>query len=111
MSLFVGLGGRERADGERMNILLHHVAKRVVDHTLSQHSAAALESGRYDKNPVVTAPVTCSSMAGVQGAVVLDVEDVRIEAVGKDFPDPGDRPGAHGSVFRNGRTVVRANTP
>lgn len=111
MCLFGGLIGRKRADGEGMDILLHHVAKRGVDHTLSQDSAAAFEGGRNDKYPVVPTPFARTGVAGMQGAVVVDLEGMKVELRSQDLPDLGDGFSAHGKVFRKGRTEVRTKTP
>ena len=94
-----------------MNVILHHAAKRVVDHTLSQHSAAALETRGNDKYPIVSAAFARTGMAGVQGAVVVNLEGMNVEFSGQDFPDTGNGFSAHGRVFRKGRTVVRTKTP
>ena len=109
--LFGGLGGRKRANGKGMNVILHHAAKRVVDHTLSQHSAAALETGRNDKYTIVSAAFARTGVARVQRAVVVDLEGMNVELCGQNFPDTGNGFSAHGRVFRKGRTVVRTKTP
>jgi len=109
--LFGGLVGRKRADGEGMDILLHHVAKRGVDHTLSRDSAAAFASGRNEKYPIVPSSFARTGVAGVQRAVVVDLEGMKVELRSQDLPDPRNGLSAHGRVFRKGRTVVRAKTP
>ncbi len=94
-----------------MDVVLHQVANRVVDHTLSEHSAAALEGLRHDENAVMPATAAGTGMTGMKRAVVADLERGRRKANREGGADPFDRVAAHGSVFRNGRTVVRTNTP
>lgn len=106
-----GLCGRKRANGKRMDVLLHHVAKRGVDHTLSLHSAAAFESIGNDVKPIVPTAFSGAGVAGMQGTLVLDLEYPGLEALGQDCAHALDGLRAHGKVLRKGRTVTCANTP
>src|SRR5690606_30852384 len=64
--LLAGLGGRNGTDGERVDFLLHHVADRLVDESMTGDRVPALERGRDDVQAVMPAAVARTGMPRVQ---------------------------------------------
>ena len=91
-----------------MDVPLHQVTERIVNHPVAGDSVFACEGGGDDGQAEVLATGAGARVAGMQGAVVDEFELLWGEG-GEAAADFGVE--AHGRVFRKGLTVQRVNTP
>ena len=69
----------QRMERERVNLVLHERAERVVDQAVTCDAALAGKARRDDTQGVVPAAARSTRVAGMQGAVVADVNGVRLQ--------------------------------
>ena len=93
-----------------MNSRAHQIAQQGEYLPMAGDRAFSDKRGRNQYQAVVSA-LARTGVAGVQRAVVVNLEGMNVEFFGQDFPDTGNGFGAHGRVFLKGRTVVRTKTP
>src|SRR5471030_1705473 len=83
-----GLLGRERLDLEGMDVALHEVAQRLINHSMPRHGVLAVECRRYDGELPVSAARGGAGVARMLRAFVAQIHRDRGErgkALADDF--------------------------
>jgi len=91
-----------------MDIRLHESAQRIKDLPVTLQRPQAIEGVADDGHPKMTATVPGAGMAGMEMALVVDLQRFRVKVGLKDLADQSDAFLVHGSTFRNGLTSVLA---
>src|SRR5690606_9918721 len=104
------LVGRVGLDAECVNGPAHLRCQGVVDHPVAGDDALAAKALGDDGQREVAASVPGARMAGVQVALVDEIDRLRFEGPFEDGADVLETV-AHGSTLRNGFTVTSAYTP
>ena len=91
-----------------MNGAAHQITGGIVDQPVAGDGVFAREGGGHNGQPEVLAPGAGTRVAGVEGAVVDQLE-LRRGKHGEALLDLVGQ--AHGRVFRKGLTVQRVTTP
>src|SRR5260221_4702885 len=98
--------GRERLDLEGMDVALHEVAQRLINHSMPRHGAFAAEGFRNDGELPVAAPGRCARVARMLLAFVAQIHRDRIQRGQALADDVGG--GGHYAHTRLRQAVVTA---
>src|SRR5690554_2444492 len=96
---------------QSVNIRLHEIAERLIDHSMALEGVGARKALRHDPDLEVPASVPGSGMADVQVALVDDVQLFRQERRLQARTNGGDSVAAHGRTCRTGLIRTSENTP
>src|SRR5471030_383740 len=104
-----GLLGRGRLDLEGMDVALHEVAQRLINHSMSRHGVPAAEGLRNDGELPVSASRGGAGVARMLRAFVAQIHRHRIQR-GQALEDTffGGAHYAHGSLLKAVVTVGAA---
>lgn len=98
-----------------MDVGGEQLAKRYVDQAVPLYGRQAVETGGSNPDVEVAAAVAGARVAGVQVALVFDLQDVRVQGRAQPVPDGSDpvysRPGGHGMTWMKGLTVTSVQAP
>src|SRR3972149_6579049 len=81
---------RVGADGERVDLLLHHGAEGGIDQAVARHCVLARELRRNDGERVMAATAFGAFVSGMQGAVVAEFQPAGLERGQLLLDDQGD---------------------
>ena len=89
-----------------MDICLHHVAKRVIHHTVAFERSFPSKRRGDDGDIEVTKTILCTSMSRMQVTLVFHLQMRRRECLTQQHFDARDTFDGHGRTFLNGLTVT-----